>query len=106
MWPLHRTSGTTEVGRDRRQSLAQPSAQRGSAVRSDRLLRALSGVLTTSREGDCITSLGNVFHCFTVLLVKKLFLILKSAPPVFSFMPVASHLPIEEPAFIFSVTST
>jgi len=62
-----------------------------------RLLRILSGVLKMSREGDCTASLGNLFHCFTVLLVEKLSLIPRAAPLLFWFMPFACHLPTGEP---------
>lgn len=41
-----------------------------------RLLRALySWVLKTSKNRDCVTSLGNPLHCRAVLMVKMIFLI-------------------------------
>jgi len=41
-----------------------------------RLLRAPSNLaLNVSRDGDSTTSLGNIFQCFTTLIVKNFFLI-------------------------------
>ena len=53
-----------------------------------RLLRAPSNLaLNTSREGASTVSLGNLFQCFTTLMVKNFFLISNLYLPPFSLEP-------------------
>lgn len=42
-----------------------------------------------SKDGDCKTSLGNIFHCLTVLAVKKVFVKTSQNVSV-SFVPTVS----------------
>ena len=66
----HRMLG---VGRDSMGHLVQAPCR--SRVSYSRLHRTLSRwVLNISREGDSITSLGNLFQCPVTLRLKKLFL--------------------------------
>jgi len=55
--------------RDLRKSLVQTLLKEGSAMRSDQVAEGLSSqVLKPSKDGDCIMSLNNLFHCLTVLI--------------------------------------
>lgn len=58
------------------------------------LLRPLSSsVLKNSKDGDHMTSLGNVFHCWTVLMGKRF------VSPLFKLMPIVScPLPCTAPS--------
>ena len=61
-----------------------------------RLLKAPSNLaLNTSREGASTTSLGNLFHCLTTLIVKNFFLLSKLNLPSFTFksLPLVLSLP-------------
>jgi len=54
-----------------------------------RLLRAPSSLaLNTSREGASTASLGNLFQCFTTIMVKNFFLISSLNLPSFSLEPI------------------
>lgn len=53
----------------------------GVAARSDRVARPLK----TSTDGACTSSPGNLCCCFTLLRVKKVFLISTLNPPRFNF---------------------
>ncbi|KAK4822133.1 LOW QUALITY PROTEIN: hypothetical protein QYF61_010256 [Mycteria americana] len=58
------------------------------ALSNVRLLRAPSNLsLNVSRDGASITSLGNLFQCFTILIVKNFFLISSLNLPLFSLKP-------------------
>ena len=58
-------------------------------INSTRLLRALSNlILNVSRDGASTTSLGNMCHRFTTLIVKNFFLLSSLNLPSLSFKPL------------------
>lgn len=74
-----------------------------------RLPRALSNtVLKISSEGDFTTSLGNLFQCLLVLMVKSIFENIKTEFPLKQLVPVAIVLPmcvLVKTVHVFSVTN-
>lgn len=72
---LIRDHRATRAGRDLRGSPAQSAAQSKGSSQVSRLLRVLFNLVQKiSKDTDYTTVLGNLFHCFTVLMVKKVFL--------------------------------
>jgi len=66
----------------------QPPAMGRDTFHQTRLLRAPSNpALNTAREGAATASVGNLFQCFTTLMVKNFFLISNLDLPSFSLEP-------------------
>lgn len=93
-----------QTGRDFRMSQLQTTAQLWFQTR---LFTALyNWVLKTSKHEDCMTSLANPLHCFTVFMVKK-FLLYPVGASHFSLCPLSPiFLPhtSEKLGFILSLT--
>lgn len=62
-------------------------------MRSDQVVQGLySWVLKPSKDGNCVSSVGNLFHCLTILIyLKKNNKIIQSERVWFQFMSVVSH---------------
>jgi len=71
-----------------------------------RLLKAPSNLaFNTAREGAATTSLGNLFKCLPILIVKNFFLISNLNLPFFSLKPLSLvlslHAPVKSPSPAF-----
>jgi len=77
------------VGRDLTDHLcSNPSATGRDPFHQPRVLQAPYNLaLNTAREGTATASLGNLFQCFTTLMVKNFFLISNLNLPSFSLEP-------------------
>ena len=65
------------VGRDLKDHLVQPPCHGQEHLSLDQASERFSNLtLNMSSDGAPATSLGNMFHCLTTLVIKKFFLIL------------------------------
>jgi len=81
--------------------LAQtPCSEQGHLTRLLRVPSILT--LNVSRDGASTTFLGNLFQCFTVLMVKNLFLISSLNLPSLSLKPLLLVLSLQALLKIFS----
>lgn len=76
------------VGRDLlRSSTSNPLAVGRDIFHHTRWLKVPSNlVLNTSRDGESMITLVNLFHCLTILIVKSFFL--KSQPTLYQFKAI------------------